>query len=90
MENTFIIAYDINNGQPEDYNNVYAAIKEYGTWAHVTESTWAIVTTESAKEVRDKLIEIMPTGSSLLVVISGNVAAWRNVKCSNDWLKKHL
>lgn len=90
MEKTFIISYDLNDGEPEDYVNIYEAIKEYGTWAHITESTWAIVTTERAKEVRDKLIELMPTGSSLFVVKSGSVAAWRNVKCSGDWLIKHL
>ncbi|MFM7852290.1 MAG: hypothetical protein ACKO96_10350 [Flammeovirgaceae bacterium] len=90
MEKAFIISYDINNGTPEDYENVYEAIKEYGTWAHITESTWAIVTTERAKEVRDKLIDLMPTGSSIFVVKSGSVAAWRNVSCSNDWLKKYL
>lgn len=90
MEKTFIISYDIFNGTPEDYENVYETIKDYGTWAHITESTWAIVTTERAREVRDKLIGIMPSGSSLFVVKSGIVAAWRNVNCSNDWLKKYL
>lgn len=90
MKKTFIISYDLDEGSPEDYANVYEAIKEYKTWAHLTESTWAIVTTEKAKEVRDKLIELMPDGSSLIVVKSGGIAAWRNVKCSNDWMKKHL
>lgn len=90
MKKTFIISYDLNDAKPEDYGNIYEVIKEYGTWAHITESTWAIVTTEKAKEVRDKLIKIMPDGSSLFVIKSGNVAAWRNVQCSNDWLKKHL
>lgn len=90
MEKTFIISYDLNDGEPEDYVNIYEAIKKYKTWAHITESTWAIVTTERTKEVCDKLIELMPTGSSLFVVKSGSVASWRNVKCSSDWLKKHL
>lgn len=90
MKKTFIISYDLKNGSDEDYENVYATIKEYGTWAHITESTFAIVTEERAKEVRDKLIELMPKGSSLFVVKSGSIAAWRNVQCSNEWLKKHL
>lgn len=90
MKKTFIISYDLNNGSSEDYDNVYEIIKDYGTWAHITDSTWAIVTTERAKEVRDKLIELMPSGSSLFVVKTGGVSAWRNVQCSNEWLKKHL
>lgn len=90
MEKTYIITYDLYDGEPEDYENIYNAIKEYRTWAHITESTWAIITTDRAKEVRDKLIDLMPDGSSLFVVKSGSIAAWRNVKCSSDWLKKHL
>lgn len=90
MRQTFFISYDLNNGTVEDYEKVYEAIKDYKTWAHITESTWAVVTTESAKEIRDKFIELMPNGSSLIVLKSGSVAAWRNLKCSNDWLKKHL
>ena len=90
MKKTFIISYDLNDGSSDDYDNVYKAIKAYKTWAHLTESTWAIVTTEKAKEVRNKLIKLMPKGSSLFVVKSGSVAAWRNLQCSNEWLKKHL
>lgn len=90
MKKTFIISYDLKNGSEDDYEKLYEAIKKNGTWAHITESTWAIVTEEKVKEIRDKFIEIMPKGSSLFVVKSGSIAAWRNVQCSNDWLKKHL
>ena len=90
MKKTFIISYDLNEGSSDDYENVYKTIKAYKTWAHLTESTWAIVTTEKAKEVRNKLIKLMPKESSVFVVKSGGVAAWRNVECSNEWLKKHL
>ncbi len=90
MEKTFIISYDLKEGSAEDYTNLYEAIKEYGTWAHITESTWAIVTEDTAKSVRDDLKELMPKGSGLFVVKSASVAAWSNVQCSSDWLKKHL
>jgi hypothetical protein len=90
MKKTFIISYDLKNASDEDYENLYDAFKEYGTYAHITESTWAIVTTEKAKEVRNKFVELVPKGSSLIVVKSGGIAAWRNTICSNEWLKKHL
>ena len=86
-ENTFIISYDLHNG---NYDELFEAIKSYGTWAHITESTWAIISSKKASEIRDHLGEYLPKGSRLIVVKSGAVAAWRNVICSNEWLKKNL
>ncbi|MCX7637779.1 MAG: hypothetical protein N2044_08050 [Cyclobacteriaceae bacterium] len=88
MKNTFIISYDLVDGA--DYTGLWNALKEYGTWARITESTWAIVTTQKATEVRDNLLQFIPEGGRIFVVKSGSVAAWRNVICSNDWLKKNL
>ena len=88
MIKTFIISYDVPEGT--DYTQLYDAIKSYGTWAKITESTWAIMTEDRAKEVRDYLINLLPSGSRLFVIKSGSIAAWRNVICSNEWLKKNL
>lgn len=88
MSSTYIISYDLAEGG--DYNKVIEAIKAYGTWAHITESTWAIVTDKSTSDVRDHFGELMPSGSKLFVVKSASVASWRNVICSNEWLKKNL
>jgi len=90
MKKTFIISYDLKRASDETYEDLYAFFKEYGTWAHITESTWAIVTTEKAKEVRDRIAEIVPSGSSIFVVKSASIAAWRNVICRSEWLKKNL
>jgi hypothetical protein len=83
----YVISYDVAEGG--DYK-VIEAIKEYGTWAHVTQSTWAVVTDERPKAIRDNLIKLMPDGSRLFVIRSGSFAAWRNVMCRNEWLKKYL
>ena len=88
MTSTYIISYDMAEGG--SYNDLYEAIKSYGTWAKITESTWAVVTDLKAKEIRNDLEQYFPEGSSLFVVKSGTAAAWRNVQCSNEWLKKHL
>ncbi len=84
----YIISYDLQEG--EDYGPLYAAIKSYKTWAHITESTWAIVTPNSAKEVRDHLAAHTYAGDRIFVVLSGVEAAWRNVICRSEWLKKNL
>lgn len=90
MKKTFIISYDLEDASDEEYKELYEYFKSYGTWAHVTESTWAIVTEKRAKEVRDKIVEIVPAESRIFVVKSGSIAAWRNVICRSEWLKKNL
>lgn len=84
----YIISYDLR--RKRDYEVLYDAIKSYGTWAHITESTWAIVTTKTAVEVRDHLVSVMDSDDVLFVVKSGSEAAWINVICKHEWLKEHL
>ena len=73
-----------------DYEELYEAIKAYKTWAHITESTWAVVTDYNHKEIRDDLGKYLPKGSRLFVIKSGKAGAWRNVMCRNEWLKERL
>lgn len=73
-----------------DYNSLINHIKEYRYWAHVTESTWAILTTKTVVEIRDDLKKYLTDESRLIVVESANIAAWSNTICSNDWLKKNI
>ena len=84
----YIISYDLRGER--DYESLYEAIKSYGTWAHVTDSTWAVVTTRSAVQVREHLSKSMDDDDRVFVVKSGVEAAWRNTKCRSEWLKKHL
>jgi hypothetical protein len=86
--NTYLISYDMAEGG--DYDALYDAIKAYGTWAHITESLFAVKTASTAKQIRDDLGEYLPVGSRLIVVKSGTEGAWRNVICRNEWLKKNL
>ena len=88
MKKTFIISFEVPTGT--NLTEFYEALKSYRTWARVTEYTWAIVTEERAKEVRDYLIDFLPTNSRLFVIKSGSVSAWRNLICSTEWLKKNL
>lgn len=90
MKKTFIISYDLVDGSGSNHQELIEAIKSYGTWAHITKSTWALVTEAKASEVRDHLLTYLPDGSSLFVIKSGSVAAWRNPICRSEWLKKHL
>jgi hypothetical protein len=88
LMNCYIISCDMAEGG--DYDALFDAIKSYRIWAHITESTWAVVTDDDHKEIRDNLEQYLPKGSRLFVVKSGTAAAWRNVICRNEWLKKNL
>ena len=85
----YLISYDLR--QPgRNYDQLYEQIKSYGTWAHINESLWAVVTTKSAVQIRDHLAKYLDSNDRLFVVKSGVEAAWRNAMCKNEWLKENL
>lgn len=61
---SFIISYDLP--EDSDYQPLIERIKQYGTWAIVTE--------DSATIIRDALGALIPEGGRLMVVKSSNNA----------------
>lgn len=84
----YIISYDLRNDR--NYEDLYEALRSYPKWARIVDSTWAVVTSKTAVQIRDHLDQILDEDDRLLVVKSGTEAAWRNVRCSNKWLKENL
>lgn len=84
-----IIEYDLRS-PGRNYDELYKAIKSYGVWAHITESTWFIKTSESCVQVRDKLLAHMDGNDRIFVAALTGVAAWSNVLCDSEYLKKNL
>jgi hypothetical protein len=85
---TFIISYDLV--KQRGYESLYNAIKAYGTWAHIHESVWAVVTNDSAESVCNNLLTHVDADDRLFVVKSGREAAWRGVLCASKWLQDNL
>ena len=85
---TYIISYDLV--KERDYEKLYKAIKSYNNWAHITDSTWAVVSNKSTTEVRDHLEKAIDDDDMILIIRSGKYAAWKNAICNNDWLKNNL
>lgn len=83
----YIISYDLV--KERDYEKLYQAIKSY-KWAQITESTWAIVTTDKAKKIGDDLLRYIDSNDRLFVINSGGEASWRNILCDSQWLKDNL
>jgi len=86
---SIIIEYDLC-APGRDYTSLYSAIKGYGTYAHITESTWFIKTDDSCPQVRDNLVAYIDTNDRLFVATLVGEAAWRNVICKNEFLKENL
>lgn len=84
-----IIEYDLRK-PGRNYDSLYAAIKSYEHWAHITESTWFIKTSASCVQVRDNLLQVMDANDRLFVAELSGTAAWNNVICDNDYLKNNL
>lgn len=84
----YIISYDLRKSR--NYDSLYEALRSYNRWARITESTWAVVTAESAVEIRDNLRKVMDNDDRLFVIKSGTEAAWRNSRCKSEWLKENL
>ena len=84
-----IISYDLC-APGRNYDELYKAIKAYGTWAHITESTWFIKSNSSCSQIRDDLVSHMDGNDHLFVGELEGSAAWRNVICNGSFLKENL
>ena len=86
---SMIIEYDLR-APGRNYEDLYKAIKAYGVWAHITESTWFVKTNENCAQVRDKLLKHMDSNDRIFVAELTGAAAWRNVLCRSEYLKENL
>ncbi|HXB96503.1 MAG TPA: CRISPR-associated protein Cas2 [bacterium] len=85
----YIIAFDLpvaSKLRPK----LVEAIKAYGGWAKITMNTWAIKSEVSPAQIRDELRSIAGLQSRIFVLKSGYSAAWANVFCRGEWLKRNL
>ena len=85
---TFLVSYDLRNSR--NYNELFKALKSYTHWGKILESTWAVVSNESASKIRDDLKTHIDSDDGLFVVKSAGLSAWSNVNCSNEWLKENI
>lgn len=84
----YLVAYDLREpNTPADYARIINAIKTYGTWMHVEQSTWLIETTQSNTQIRDNLLPYVRSNDALLVARLSN-AAWSGglTQDRKDWL----
>ena len=90
MENhCYIIMYDLR-APGRNYEQLYQAIKSYGTWGKLTESSWAIVSNQTVENIRNFLLNFIDGNDRIMVILSGKSAAWQNIMAENNWLQQNL
>ncbi len=86
----YVISYDLN-APGKNYDDLIEALKTYDYWWHHLGSTWCVVTSKSAAQVRDHLAQHIDKNDSLLVVKSGGEGAWTGFnERGSKWLKDNL
>lgn len=83
------ISYDLR--KPRNYNALYERIRSYKTFCHTLESSWVIVTGQSAVQIRDYLAQAMDRDDGLLVTRLQGEGAWQGLGGRlSEWLKGQL
>ncbi|MER9695094.1 CRISPR-associated endonuclease Cas2 [Mesorhizobium sp. M0179] len=62
----YIVCYDLHK-QGQNYTDLIAKLKGYGTHWHVQGSVWVIVTGQSAVQIRDNLKTVLDANDKLIV-----------------------
>jgi len=88
-EHCYIVSYDLIKPN-RNYDDLYKALKEFHFWGRLTESTWAIVSSKNHIEIRDTLKKYIDENDRLIVIRSGQAAAWANIMASDEWAKQQL
>jgi hypothetical protein len=74
-------------------NAIRKQLKSYDLYCLITTSTWAVVTDDKAKDIRNALGELIDDEDRVFVIRSGTEGAWRNAgrgSETNEWLKENL
>ena len=87
---TYIITYDLST-PGRNYSALYDLIRAYGGYAHITESSWAVVTNSTAEEVRNTLQAAIDSNDKLFVGTLRAPAAWTGLDDERtNWLQSNL
>lgn len=84
----YIIGFDLHK-PGQGYSELNKALESYGTYFHILDSTWIVVSDLNAEQIRDHLIQHIDENDRIIVIKSGVESAWRGFT-AHDWLKKYL
>ena len=87
---SYIVSYD-PQAPGKDYDDLIDYLKSHEKWWHHLGSTWVVVTSLSAVQLRDGIRQHTDANDKVLVVQSSGIGAWRGfTDKGSQWLKDHL
>ena len=86
---TFCVSYDLNKAG-QNYNALYEELKKSPNWCHPMDSTWLIVTSETAEQLRDRIRKHLDDNDTLLVIkVVRPYSGWLTKEVW-DWLQENI
>lgn len=85
---TYIVTYDLNNETKRP--PIVKDIRSYESWAMLSESSYAISTGQTPKQVYDFLSKHLDSNDNLYVINLTNPHYGQGPKDVNDWLAANL
>lgn len=83
----YFVTYDLKKPN-RNYDDLIKELSSFGTWWHLTGSTWVIVTSKTTAEVRDYLMKFIDPNDKLFVSqIQKNWAAVGFSDNEYNWMK---
>jgi len=85
-----MVGYDLNR-PGQNYPELFAAIKSIGDWWHYLDSTWIVVSNQTAAQIRDKLSPHIDANDELLVATLTGASSWQGFdNAASEWLRNNL
>lgn len=89
--NTLLVGYDLHKPRQE-YEALWDALREMGTWWHHLDSTWIVRTELTPVQLRTQLRQLIDGDDEVLVIdVSGR--SWAGCgfeQRAYNWLKKNM
>jgi hypothetical protein len=89
--NTLLVGYDLHR-PGQDYEELTKFLKGQSTWWHALDSTWIVVTSQSASELLAEIKRFIDANDEVLVMdVKGDWWTSLNLpKEATDWLQKYV
>ena len=88
---TLLVGYDLHR-PGQDYKELTEFLKSQSTWWHALDSTWIVVTSHTASELRDEIKRLIDANDDVLIVDvkSDAWASYGLSEAANTWLKTNI
>lgn len=84
-----LITYDLNS-QGQKHAEVLAKIKEFGTWARLSESSYAVKSSLTTEQICNKFTNLIDDNDSFLVIPMTQFHCGWTTEDVHDWLDNNL